>query len=150
MKLPEGVISISLFLCEKTLMEQDSVLSAIRIVDVFPVRGVTTEKSAPPLIRIFGCALVKAKPGPPFQFKARFQVADEAGHVVDIGPPMDLPIGNKNQDQSLPMGGSIAIELNIEARTFGTSYLCFCLDEAEVSRTPFTIVPLPEPKQQAQ
>lgn len=149
MKLPEGVISISLFLCEKTLTESDGVMSAIRIVDYFPVRLTTAERPLAPVVRIFGCAFVKGHPGPNRAFKATFRVAGGDGQIVDIGPSMDLPLANKQSDKTLPIGGAISIELNIEARTFGTSYLCFYLGETEVARTPFTIVPLSDSTQQA-
>jgi hypothetical protein len=148
MKLPEGVISISLFLCEKVLTERNGVMSAIRIVDVFPVRPMTPERPIAPIIRISGCALVKGKPGPVSNFKAQFKVEDDVGKIMDIGPGIDISVGSQSDD--LPRGGAINLELNIEARTLGTSYLCFYLDEAEVARTPFTIVPMPENSEQVQ
>jgi len=150
MPLPPDIISVSLFLCERTLQESNGILSAIRILDIFWVPGVpaeaSNEKEKVPVIKMFGCALIKGKPGR-HDHSIEFRVQNEGSDKFDnIGSPVILPVAQIPPGlEKFPAGGSINIELHVAVKTYGTSYLCLFLDGEEATRTPFTILPPQEP-----
>jgi hypothetical protein len=146
MPIPSFIISVNLFVCERTLVEADGVLSAIRLIDIFFVpreRPVGVSEEVLPLVQAYGCALLKTKPGYVGQHALEMKTLNTVGEMTSTGDPTIAKIFSKPGMEDVPGGISIAIQLNIAVKRFGTCYLCLFLDGEEIARSPFTLLPHP-------
>jgi len=146
MPIPSFIISVNLFVCERTLVEADGVLSAIRLIDIFFVPGerpIGVPEEAMPLVQAYGCALLKTKPGYVGEHSLQMKILNTIGEMTSTGDPATVKLFSKLGMEEVPGGVSIAIQLNIGVKRFGTCYLCLFLDGEEIARSPFTLLPQP-------
>ena|ERR1700722_10273887 len=137
---------INAFICEKVLFEQDQVLSAIRIVEIFSVPinpEVSLEKQ--------GVLMMVLASG-------RVPMEDDSEHILElvlirpdgqttpIGEPIRTayPLSNP----SFPRGFNIAVQVGVKPTQMGLHHIAVSFDGEEVRRIPFILQPatMPVPK----
>ncbi|HVW85724.1 MAG TPA: hypothetical protein VHB50_13640 [Bryobacteraceae bacterium] len=132
--------SINLLVCERVLTEQDSVVSAIRIVDVFwvgdPPADVPVERTA---VIMNMLAMGRFKPGAPgakhsMQFKL-IRPNGEESPLLDAAEIMIEP-----KVDGAPAAFTHAISVGVIPRVMGVHYAAFVLDGIEVARSSFTLL----------
>jgi len=140
MSLPPYLISVGAFVCERTLIERDFVVSAIRIIDLIyiPEFPVASMENTFPVVQASCCVIFKSIPGHNKQHRVELKLLDTTGELQDLGDPMEVNLESKIE--GLPSGATIAAQLNFGAKLLGTYYLCIYLDQEEVARTPFTLM----------
>ena len=151
---PKTLISLNVIICEKILLEQDHIYSAVRMVDVFYFRrdaNVPIESQLIPL-----CILVSGKTQPEDKAEHWVQLTLERpnGDTTIIGEPLRavfesiltddgksmLASGSKESD--IAGGFTVRAEINIAPRQVGRYQIQVLMDDALVARTPFTILEL--------
>jgi hypothetical protein len=149
MPLSPNIINVSVFLCERLMTEQDGVVSAIRLVDLFYVATPPTEAPDSPDIKIvpilqaFVCAIIKGHPGIDEEHQLEFKIINTVGELKDCGGQFPIRLTSlKGPD--LPSGVTIGAGLQVAVQRFGNCFLCVYLDGEEVARTTFTVAPLPK------
>lgn len=143
MPLPNYVISATAFICERILQEADTVVSAIRIVDVFYVPELPPDAppGALPFVQAYGVFTIRTLPGHYGEHLLKFRLLNTQGEWSDLGPPIKTEIKARlDFAQSVPGGASAFVQLNIAARNLGTCYVCCYLDDEEMVRVPFTLM----------
>ena len=145
--LPPFILSASAFVCERLLQEADGVVSAIRIIDIFFVpseRPPDVPENALPFLQGWGCVMLKFIPGHVEQHTFEMKLINTVGELSSIGDPSKpTNLGASKGLEEFPGGILLNAPLNIAVKRFGTCYLCAFVDEREVARTPFSIVPRP-------
>jgi hypothetical protein len=137
MPLPAKILEHTLFICEKVLHEQDGVLSAIRIVDLFYV-DTATATDIPPERRAIKMAVV-----------FRVRIADQEEHTVKLslmrpnGQMASIvetpPTRAESRIPEVAAGINGTAEIAVLAREMGTHYFILYCDGIEVARTIFTL-----------
>jgi hypothetical protein len=133
--MPLNILSCSILVCEKILVEVDNITSAIRIVDVFYVPHPAPEI---PLISISALLTL------------RVNGYDSSEHLLDV-----RLIGPTGQDVAAISGQKVTMSpkigeadiggftagtvLNIAIKQPGLFYVVAFLDGEEIARTPFTV-----------
>jgi hypothetical protein len=147
MALPPYLISASLLVCDRVLVEKDEVTSAIRIVDVFylpelpPVPpGVSLspeiqEKYAP-ILTTYGLAQIKADAGYCGEHDIEFRIINTSGEESLAAAAKGKFVSHI---EGATTGLTASIQINILVKRFGTCFLCLYLDGNEITRTPFTL-----------
>jgi hypothetical protein len=145
MPMPPYLISASLVLCEKVLIEQEGVPSAIRMIDIFYVSpvppGVTlppgmTEDNCMPLIQAYALLLLKAKTGHLEEHDLEFRLINTLGETSTVSVARG---GFKSPIADATTGLTVNAQISIAVKKYGTCYLCVLLDGEEIIRTPFTL-----------
>jgi hypothetical protein len=154
MALPPEAISASLFICEKALFEEDRVVSAIRLVDIFYVneRPAHLPEKIQPAVEAVAILMVKCKPEDPKEFEISTKLITPDGTEHEVGKKHRVNTASKVS--GVPGGMTVRIHLSVAISGYGTYYLCALLDGEEVSRVPFSILLRPQkqqkgPKQEA-
>src|ERR1700730_8723273 len=119
MDTPPYIISTTLFLCERSLLEVDGVLSAIRIVDVARAAEPTSETEADRVqLNVF--AVVKATLGYLEEHLMEITLQNALGERTRIvGDQMRFT----SRLEGAPPAVSFNIQLNLAVRNFGVCYV---------------------------
>lgn len=135
---------VSALICERVLLEQDGIASAIRAVDVF---NIPAEAPPDPVIQFWLFASLKTVPVPDatFRFGVTLIRVNGEREKLTTKEPGKLPI--YEGDASIPSGINIMLQVNIIARNMGTAYLEIDIDGEPITRVPFTMRRLPKPDQ---
>jgi hypothetical protein len=138
MPLPDFLISANMFVCERVLHEQDGIQSAIRIVDVFYIRGeINPPDKVIPIVQTNALAIVKSKPGHMEEHELEVTVTNTAGETTSVGKQQ---VNFTGRFPDLPGGVTMALQLNVGVRRLGTCYLALLIDGEQVCRTAFTLM----------
>jgi len=147
MPLLPYLISANALLCEKILHEQDKVLSAIRIIDVFYVTKPPEDapKEVVSMIEPHCLAIFKTQPGHQEKHLVEFKVLNTKGELKSLGDPVVAEFMARSEfGNDVPGGANAAIQISIVVKNYGTYYICVYVDGEEVTRAPLTILPLPK------
>ena len=134
---------ISAFLCERALIDQDGVLSAIRVVDIFQLPD---EASQTTPIQFFACISLKTVPVPNEEITVSLtvvRVSGERERIADQSGGKPIKLQEQTPDPSVPGGVSLIVQLSIVPKNFGTCYLEVDVNGETVVRIPFTIRRIP-------
>ena len=147
MPLPPYLISASAFLCERILQEPDSVLSAIRIVDVFyvPELPAYAPEGTAVVAELHCLVILKAHPGYRDRNSIEFKLLNTKGDLTPLGDASMTDFAGR-LGNDVPGGANITLKLNLGVKNFGTCYICVYLDGEEIIRVPFTLLPSPAEK----
>jgi hypothetical protein len=133
-----ALLFIDAFICEKVLFEQDRVLSAIRLVEVFNVvifPDLPLERQGPLMT-----VLINGKVSP----------ADDAEHSVEIF--LERPNGEakqigdtfkskmKSDTPGYPGGFGIVVPMVVVPTQMGIHHISIKFDSEEVRRLPFILI----------
>jgi hypothetical protein len=154
MPLPSFLTSANVILCERFLLEKDEVLSAIRLIEIFPVPSpppeVTDWKEGDPIppnasrIRVFVIGNIKAAVGYTGTHRISVRILNSRNEWTAM--PEETSTFSSRFPDAPPVIGFI-VDLQMVARKYGTSYVCLFLDGEEVARTSLTITaPLQMPQ----
>jgi hypothetical protein len=141
--LPAYIQSVSAFICQQALLEQDGVTSAIRLVDLFRVPEPHPDKpdEQRPVVQMYAVVIIKTIPGYTGEHDIAFRILNTVGEMNTVGT--QRASFSSRFGPEMPGGATLAIQMNIGVNRPGTLYLCIYVDEEEVTRTPFTFTPLP-------
>ncbi|HLJ16444.1 MAG TPA: hypothetical protein VKV15_18235 [Bryobacteraceae bacterium] len=138
--MPPSLISISAFICDRVLCEQDHVFSAIRIVDVFFCPPLIP--NVPPERQVIGIAIVilgKFLPGTDSSHRVQLQLLRPDGDITTIGEETVVKV---TSSVAAAAGGfTMCGPVGVIPTQMGLHYLQVLLDGEEATRTPFTLVP---------
>jgi hypothetical protein len=147
MSLPSYLISASLLVCEKILIEKDQVTSAIRIVDIFYVpplppipEGIVMSEEMKgqyvPVIQAWGFVQIRANAGHYSEHDLEFRTINTIGEMLTIAT---AKARFDSHVEGATTGITASAQLNIGVKRLGTCFVCVYLDGEEVARTPFTL-----------
>ena len=131
-------VSTNLLICEKALNE-DGILSAIRIVDVFffsPIPDLPADKQA---IGVTIIVITKFPPDDTTEHSFELKLVRPDGKTVTMGESRNLKIASKFP--GLPAGFNVVVEAAIKVEQYGTHHVVLWIDEKEEARIPFTLRP---------
>ena len=138
--MPPEVLSVSALICQTSLLEQDGVSSAIRIVDVFYVSEAPNAKVA-----FSAIVLVKSKAGFSSERRARARIRTPSSHTIELTPEgVPVRLQSRLGDPSIPGGATLTFQVVLEAEEMGVYWLKVFLDDDEVANLPFALK-RPEP-----
>jgi hypothetical protein len=153
--MPANLISATAFICERTLIEKDDVMSAIRLVDLFYVTEFQIQegKPVPPqpipgrsigqaFVSMFLVIILKAQPGDQSSHSLILRITNPAGEEKNVD---DVPV-QANFTSKLPdvSGGfTLVAQLNVQPKLMGSYNVRVLLDGEEVCRAPFSILKHP-------
>jgi hypothetical protein len=141
---------VSAFLCERVLFEQDNIVSAIRIIDIFQVpEGVDSTTLA---FSFFAVVSLRLVPVPDAEVNVGITLVRVSGERESLPFAIRNPykLREANPDPSLPGGISLIMQLQIVPKNFGTCYLEINVDGEVATTIPFTIRRVPAPLPVAQ
>ena len=138
------LISANVLVCEKVLKEQDRVMSAIRVVDVFECQ--TADERG--VYVVAAHALVSIKTNTEYAQPLRINL-----FLIDsesVSKPLfeqDLQVDPQGKVLSAPGGVTMQVRFRVELCTPGVYRLAVAVDGHLVAQTPLTLrlVPTPEP-----
>ena len=131
------VFSAAILICEKFLLEEDKVFSAIRIVDVSFVPKEVPQNA---VVEINIVVLIKSlEPG---DVRFLMRLIDPAGKEHDLkGFPETISLSSKFPDRAdVPSGNTMGLRLNMKPDHTGTYFLKVLLDGVECAKTAFTLL----------
>lgn len=146
--LPQGLISIGAFVCERVLREVDGVVSAIRMVDLFhvppqsppvinPSDGSETITLSP--VRFEVLVILKAEPGYSVSHKVAIKLQDPTGSIVRVSRDLEVATSSRF-GQEVAGGATVNAELTFGVKHYGLYLLLVELDGELVHRTPITLL----------
>ncbi len=136
--LPSGVVSVSALICEKILHEEDSALSAIRIVDVFYFRvaaELPIEKQAVLLHVLVHFAMDREDKA---EHAVRLELVRPDGETTDLGQPYKGLFPSRIKEA--PSGFTLDVQLGVIPRISGTHHVSIFFDGVLVTKAPFTLL----------
>jgi hypothetical protein len=150
MPLPSYLISASLLVCEKVLVEKDQVTSAIRIVDIFYVPALPPlppgvlmspeiKENFVPIVQAWGFVQIRANANYHREHDLEFRTINTIGEMLTIAT---AKARFESQIEGATTGITASAQLNIGVKRLGTCFLCVYLDGEEIARTPFTLTQL--------
>ena len=146
--LPQGLISISAFVCERVLREVDGVVSAIRMVDLFhvppqsppvinPSDGSETITLSP--VRFEVLVILKAEPGYSVSHKVAIKLQDPTGSIVRVSRDLEVTTSSRF-GQEVAGGATVNAQLTFDVKQYGVYMVLVELDGDLVYRTPITLL----------
>ena len=147
--LPQGLISISAFVCERVLREVDGVVSAIRMVDLFhvppqsppvinPSDGSETITLSP--VRFEVLVILKAEPGYSVSHRVAIKLQDPTGSIVRVSRD-DLEVATSSRfGPEVAGGATVNAQLTFDVKEYGLYLLLVELDGELVHRSPITLL----------
>lgn len=142
MPLPPYIVSANVLVCERVLHEEDGVISAIRIVDVFNVADPPPGAPAGvvPGVQTHCLVMLKAESGHTASHNLELKFLNTLGELKPMGLATDFNFTSKPEfEMATPVGAAINFQLNVAVRNSGTCYVCVFLDGDEIARTPITL-----------
>jgi hypothetical protein len=142
------VLSASILVCERWLLEEDKVFSAIRIVDISYLPQPLPENAA---IEINILATIKTLSSGDAAVPFALRLIDPTGKEFPLkGVPDKIALTSKFPDKlDIPRGTTIGLHLGIKPDPFGTYFLKMLVDGAEVATAVFTLLPTPATEKQS-
>jgi hypothetical protein len=147
--MPSGLISINAFICEKILVEQDQVMSAIRMVEVFSVSinpDLPLDKQGT-LMMVYIAGRVPAEDNSEHQLD--IVLVRPNGETKPIGDPIRSVFPPSGQP-GFQKGFNIGLQLGVAPTQMGVHHFSIKFDGEEVRRIPFILqqgpLPLAAPK----
>jgi hypothetical protein len=148
MPIPSFVVSVSLTVCEKVLIEQDDVISAIRIVNLFtlsaPVpplpEGFKTGDPLPakfPVITAWVVANISANFGYDAEHLFELKIKNTRNELTPLMNPIRQRFQNRTPDAPPEIG--LITQIGLMVVSLGICYICLYLDGEEIARTPITL-----------
>jgi hypothetical protein len=138
---PDFLISVCMFLCERILLEQDQVPSAIRIFDVYYVPDMPpgAPPDAIPLIQPWVFVSLKAVIGHGGKHAVRLRLINTIGEESTLAEETATFTSRPGMEAAPP---TIVLRagLNLGAGRFGVCYICLDVNGVEVARTPLTVM----------
>lgn len=133
---------INAFVCERVLVEQDGVVSAIRMVDVF---NIPADAPSEPLIQFWLVVILKVEPPvPDEEIHLGITMVRATGERVSLpAPPQAVKLRRDGTDPTLPGGIAFLGQFNLTINNFGTAYIEADVDGKVVARVPVTFRKLP-------
>lgn len=138
------LLSLNVLICEKLLVEQDNVISAIRIVEVFniPVNPeVPLDRQGPSMVIL---ASGKVPPDDESEHWVELFLVRPNGESSAIGESLRSVFPGQAQSD-FPRGFTIGFHLVVLAKQMGTHYIVVNFDGEEVRRVPFILQPAQQP-----
>jgi hypothetical protein len=141
------------FTCERVLVEQDNVISAIRLVDTVTVNVPTgLPGKAVPVIKLWAVIYFKSGEAPG-GYTLTLKIRNPDGKSSPLGEPMPIHLRGGSH------GVQTGIELQLAVERFGLFWIDVLLDGEPVTAMPLTLVegvesptssqsPAPNPKEQ--
>ncbi len=126
---------VNAFTCERVLIEQDKVLSLVRLIDVFNIPA-----NAPPNPVIQFWLVILAKwPLPPPSEAVQFNITliHTSGEREILTPPAPMRVPS-DADPTIPAGLAIVSQINMSLKSFGTFYLEIDADGEILAKIPVT------------
>lgn len=136
--MPSALLSIDAFICEKVLAEQDRVLTAIRIVEVFNVvifPDVPLERQGP-MMNVFISG--KVPPEDDAEHSVDLFLVRPNGETRQIGDSLKSKM--KSDIPGYPGGFGIVLPLVVAPKQMGIHYISVKFDGEEVRRVPFILI----------
>ncbi len=142
---------VNMFLCDKIIVDEDHVLSAIRIIDIYYVsprvvpgaealsEDVRKAIEELPTVITINCLIdikTRAIDTEDHQIELRMQKADASKEIVLVP---SQKVNFRPMDQDTPGGVAIGVGFHITVKSYGTTYIVALIDGLEVARTPLTI-----------
>jgi len=134
---------VSAFVCERALIDQEGVLSAIRMVDIFQVPENIVQQT---VITFYAVFSLRTMPVPDQDVKVAVYFARASGDRDRLpNPPPDEPYKLRRflADPSIPGGVLIVIQVNIQPRNAGVCFVELEVDDVVLARIPVTILHIP-------
>jgi hypothetical protein len=142
--MPKDLLSVNLIICERILAEGDSVLSVIRMVDIFFVDPAVVGPDTEDRIQMQVLLATKFSASATREHMVEFKLARPEGEPVSMGGLRPVTVESKFQDA--PAGFTTVINAGVKLKQMGTHYLIAYVDGDEVARTTFTLLPPLTPK----
>lgn len=140
--MPSKPLSSYVLICEKLLHEKDGVFSAIRIVDIFycaaPLAGVPAEQQA---VAMFVVAHFQVPPEDDGTHSVLLDLMRPSGERTQIlaNPNLNRPEDEPKKAPGSPQGFSVAVQVGVIAKEYGSHQIVFSVDESEVATAAFTL-----------
>ena len=139
--MPEGLVYSLVAIAERFLVEQDQVLSAIRLVDVFFVDpappGIPAETLA---VMINLLVITKFSRGVKSEHTIQVKLLRPSGAQKPIGESRAVQIDSGEKYPTAPSGFNGVFQIPVLTTEMGTHYLIVEVDDEEIARAPFTFV----------
>jgi hypothetical protein len=134
------LLSLNVVLCEKLLFEQDQVISAIRIVEVFniPINPEFPPDRHGPVFSVLVSGKVPSDDETEHMLEV-FLIRPD-GESTDIGQPIKSVFPGQ-VESNFPRGFNIGFQLAVRATQMGIHYVSVKFDGEEVRRVPFILQP---------
>jgi hypothetical protein len=123
---------IAAFFCERILKEEDGVLSAIRIVDVFNVH--VPKENPPdsiPAIQLTMMTIFKSEE--PATYSLTFEILSPSGQKYRGGQSAMMSLEGKEK------GANLILHFPVAANEYGLYWIDLFIDEERITRVPFKI-----------
>jgi hypothetical protein len=141
MPLPPYLVSANVLICERVLHEDDGVISAIRIVDVFTGPNVSVGMFH--VVQAHALVMLKAIPGHTGEHNIEIKLMNAIGELSSVAIQKLATFSTAPELEGKASGGiSINIQLNIGVKNYGSYCLYVYLDGEEIARALFMILPL--------
>lgn len=130
--------SVNAFTCERVLVEQDGVISAIRMVDLF---NIAADAPPEPTIQFWLVVILKVLPVPEEEIRFGITQVRTSGERTRLpSPAQALKFGKSGIDDPAAPGGAVVLaQFNLTIKHFGTSYLEVDVDGNIVANVPITV-----------
>lgn len=140
--MPIDLISVSAIVCDKILTEKDDAVSAIRIVDVFLIpESIHKSSGEHPAygVQFYILLVIKAKDVGKMRVVLRLQSPSGEERPLRSSLPEEVTLTSKFPNSGIPVGHTLTLQVNLEAKPLGTYYVRVEIDGKERIRVPFTL-----------
>jgi hypothetical protein len=131
-----NLIGFSFFVCERILREQDGVLSAIRLVDVF-YYDPPSDANVKPVITVAVIGLGKALED--FSCDITLRLTTPSGKELPLGKP--VTVSTKSKVANAPGGFNLQATFGLLAIEDGTYYVSAFTNDDLLGSAPITVLP---------
>lgn len=147
MPIPSYVVSTSLLVCERVLLETDGVASAIRMVDLFYIGEVPGQPDGTfPVVQAYVLGAVRADPGHTNEHVFRIRLRNTVGESSIIAEHKGLfesKVGLETAGSTAPRSMNLIVQLNLKVMRYGTCFVYLDIDGEEAARAPITLLQMP-------
>ncbi len=136
--MPPNVACVNLLVCEKVLSEEDNVISAIRIADVFlaPVDADISAAKQAIKVNVFG--QIKMADTDQTEHTLELRLVRPNGESEVVGPPTSGPA--KTVLPKFPGGYIIVGQIAVTPTQHGLHHFRLTMDGDEIARCPFILL----------
>jgi hypothetical protein len=136
--MPKGLTAINFLVCERVLIEQDQVLTIIRVVDVFFIKPIPNVPPENRLVTMTVLAMAKFAPEDASDHTMQFSLIRPDGDKKTVGDLTQIKLAPKKYP-GLHSSVNFFTPVNVIPSQLGTHYFVISVDGEEVARTPFTL-----------
>lgn len=133
--LPSDLTSLSAFVCQQVLYDQDALISAIRIIDTITVRKLATAETA--IVELFVVVLAKSSAPRPSERTMRVDLIHPQGKRSELGS--GVAKFNTSPDNDHPIGATLVIQIELAIRETGLYWINIELENETVAKLPLTL-----------